>query len=279
MRNALLSLSVRWVACFATILTFAQSRDFGGDEFARLSPAQAEKTLVDFRDSRLAGDLCLRIEITHKPRQGESSAPIKGTLWAGFTEAGQQMRGEILDAQGKLRLAFTSTKGAKSSAVWISRGGQSATPSSDAQFAQPLADGLLLSPFDLHLPFTHWGDTRYLTTERSRGRPVHLYEALNPQSPEPSKVIFALDRTYGALVQAVCKNAKGEAIRTLQVEEFSKVDEQWILGGCSVRDEVSRDADILRVTDAALGLKLRPEIFRRESLTSPATLPLSFKKL
>ena len=84
MRNALLSLSVRWVACFATILTFAQSRDFGGDEFARLSPAQAEKTLVDFRDSRLAGDLCLRIEITHKPRQGESSAPIKGTLWAGF---------------------------------------------------------------------------------------------------------------------------------------------------------------------------------------------------
>ncbi len=279
MRNSLLSLSVRWVACFASIFALAQSRDFGGDDFARLSPAQADKALMDFRDSRLAGDICLRIEITHKPRLGESSVPIKGILWAGFTEAGQQMRGEIFDAQGKPRLCFASTKGAKNSSVWISRGSQPATPSSEAQFAQPLAEGLLLSPFDLHLPFTHWGNTRYLATERSRGRPVHLYAALNPQSLEPNKVIFALDRTYGALVQAVCKNAKDETIRTLQVEEFSKVDEQWILGGCSVRDEATRDADILRVTEAAVGLKFPSEIFQPESLTKPAALPLNFKKL
>ena len=93
-------------------------------------------------------------------------------------------------------------------------------------------------------------------------------------SPWPS--LLALSQKFPSELTA---NAKDETIRTLQVEEFSKVDEQWILGGCSVRDEATRDADILRVTEAAVGLKFPSEIFQPESLTKPTALPLNFKKL
>ncbi len=277
MRHALLSLSVCWVACQFGVTSFAQSRD-RDDDYASLSPAQACKALADFRDSRLNGDLCLRIEITHKPRKGDSSPAVRGIIWAAFTAEGQQMRGEIQDANGQAALAFTSTKGAASNAVWISRQGQSATLSRSSGW-QPLADGLLLSAFDLHLPFTHWRDTRYINTAKSRGRPVHFFDAINDANDAPAKVNFALDRTYGALVKAVCFNARGEAIRTLQVDEFSKVDEQWILGGCSVLDETTRDADVLRVTEAAVGLKLDASLFRPETLSKPATPPTTLKKL
>ena len=250
MRHALLSLSVCWVACQFGVTSFAQSRD-RDDDYASLSPAQASKALADFRDSRLNGDLCLRIEITHKPRKGDSSPAVRGIIWAAFTA---------------------------SNAVWISRQGQSATLSRSSGW-QPLADGLLLSAFDLHLPFTHWRDTRYINTAKSRGRPVHFFDAINDANEAPAKVNFALDRTYGALVKAVCFNARGEAIRTLQVDEFSKVDEQWILGGCSVLDETTRDADVLRVTEAAVGLKLDASLFRPETLSKPATPPTTLKKL
>lgn len=279
MRNPLLSLTVRWVACFAAILVAAQSRDLGGDDFAQLSPPQADKALSGFRASRLLGDLYLRIEITHKPRQGESSAPLKGLLWAASTDAGQQMRGEIHDGQGRLTLSFVSSKTTESTRVWISTLGRPAILGTSEQAWQPIAEGMLLSPFDLHLPFTHWANTRYLSTERSRGRPVHFFEATNPQPHAPAKVTFGLDRTYGALVQAVCRNAKGEAVRTLQVDEFSQVDDQWILGGCSVRDEITRDADIVRVTEAAVGLRLTPDLFRPETLSLPAAAPGNLKKL
>lgn len=277
MRRALLSFSVCWVACQFAITSFAQSRD-GDDDYASLSPAQASKALADFRDSRLNGDLCLRIEITHKPRKGDSSPVVRGVIWAAFTEQGQQMRGEIYDANGRAALAFTSTKGAATHAVWISYLGQVATLSQSSGW-QPLADGLLLSAFDLHLPFTHWRDTRYVNTAKSRGRPVHFFDAINDTKDAPAKVNFALDRTYGALVKAVCFNAQGQATRTLQVDEFSKVAEQWILGGCSVLDETTRDTDVLRVTEAAVGLKLDPSLFRPETLSKPATPPSTLKKL
>ena len=105
------------------------------------------------------------------------------------------------------------------------------------------------------------------------------FDALNQVGAEPAKVNFAVDHVYGVLVQAVCFDAKETKTRTTQVEEFAKVDDQWMLAACSVRDEKTRDADLLRITEAALGERFLPAIFEPATLTAPATQPANFKKL
>lgn len=278
MRTRLLSLSVRWVACLVAFGCLAQSRVPTAPDLEQLTPEQGRAFLAGFRRSHLKDDLCLRFEIVHKPRKGESHEPVQGTLWISAQGDAQLLRGEIKDAHGKPTLAFVSRKDDQGSHVWVSRRGAPAQSLDDQNPLLPLADGLILSPFDLQLPFTHWPAAAYLTTEKRR-RPVHTFDALNQPGREPAKVNFAIDRTYGVLVQASCFAADGRKTRTTQVEEFSKVDDQWMLAACSVLDEVTRDADLLRITEAALGERFAPATFDPATLASPAAQPATFKKL
>lgn len=278
MRTPLLSLSVRWVAFTIAASLPAQSR-FADDGFPQLNPPEATKVLHDFRDSALVGDVCFRFEIIHRPRRGEASAPCKGVLWASSANAGTALRVELKDAGGKPTLAFVARKVGNRSSLWLARQGSVAQETNPDTLGSPLSDGLLLTPFDLQLPFTHWPETTYMSTERSRGRPVHLFSARNPLTSEPQSVTFAIDRAYGVLVQAVSKSGKGDTIRLLQLEEFAKVDEQWVLGSCSVRDEATRDTDLLKFTEAAIRISLPESTFDASTLTEPAPLPGGFKPL
>jgi hypothetical protein len=244
----------------------------------QLTPEQGLTFLAGFRNSRLTSALCLRFEIIHKPRKGESLPAVKGTLWAATHGSDQLLRGEITDAQGKPALAFITAKSAQGSHVWVSRRGGPAQELDHKTPLIPLAEGLILTPFDLQLPFTHWPATAYLTTEKRR-RPVHTFDALNQIGHEPAKVNYAIDHVYGVLIQATCFDANGKKTRTLQVEEFSKVDEQWMLAACSLLDETTRDADLLRITEAALGGSFAPQTFEPSTLAQPASQPTTFKKL
>ena len=276
MKPGLLSLTVRWVSCLIALGAFAQPNTSSG--FRKLTGEESSQFLAGFRNSRLNADLCLRFEITHKPRRGEASAPVPGTLWASSVAGGQLLRGELKDAQGRPTLAFISFKSATERRVWVSVKGAPAKELDDRSPLVPLADGLLISPFDLQMPFTHWPKATYVTTERRR-RPVNVYETANLAGVEPAKVTFAIDRVYGVLVQAICHDARGEPTRQMQVEEFSKVGEQWMLAECSVRDEASRDTDLLRITEAALDAKHAPETFEPATLSRAAAQPTNFQKL
>lgn len=278
MKTRLLSLSVRWVACLVALGCLGQSRIPSAPGLAQLTPEQGQAFLAGFRTARLNSAMCLRFEIVHKPRQGESLAPIQGTLWAASHGDAQLLRGEVNDARGKPAFAFITMKSGKASRVWVSRNGAPAQELDAKATLIPLAEGLLLSPFDLQLPFTHWPATAYLNTEKRR-RPVHVFDALNQVGHEPSKVNYAIDHAYGVLIQATCFDANGRKTRTMQVEEFSKVDEQWMLAACSVRDEVTRDADLLRITEAALGDLRDSAVFEPATLAQPAPRPANFKKL
>ena len=278
MRTPLLSLSVRWVASLVALGCFAQSRVPSAPGIDQLTVEQGQAFLAGFRSSRLDGDLCLRFEVVHKPRKGDSLPAVQGTLWAATHGPDHLLRGEIKDAQGRTALAFITVKSAQGSRAWVSRRGAPVQELDNKTPLIPLAEGLILSPFDLQLPFTHWPATAYLSTEKRR-RPVHVFDALNQVGHEPAKVNYAVDHVYGVLIQATCTDANGKKTRTLQVEEFSRVGDQWMLAACSVLDETTRDADLLRITDAALGERLAPETFEPATLARPAPQPTNFKKL
>lgn len=276
MKPGLLSLIVRWVACFFALGLLAQPSTSSG--FRKLTGDESAQFLTGFRHSQLNADLCLRFVITHKPRRGDASAPVPGTLWARSVPGGQLLRGELHDAQGRPALAFISFKSEKERRVWVSVKGAPAKELDGAAALVPLAEGLLITPFDLQMPFTHWPEAAYVTTERRR-RPVNVYEAANVSGAEPAKVTFAIDRVYGILIQAICHDSRGETTRLMQVEEFSKVGEQWMLAECSVRDEASRDTDLLRITEASLDAKHAAETFEPATLDRPAAQPKNFEKL
>jgi hypothetical protein len=52
-----------------------------------------------------------------------------------------------------------------------------------------------------------------------------------------------------------------------------------MLAACSLLDEKTRDADLLRITEAALGERFAPSIFEPATLTQAAAQPANFKKL
>ena len=108
---------------------------------------------------------------------------------------------------------------------------------------------------------------------------MHTFDALNQIGHEPAKVNYAIDHVYGVLIQATSFDANGKKTRTLQVEEFSKVDGQWMLAACSLLDETTRDADLLRITEAAFGELRGSMIFEPATLAEAAELPTTFKKL
>lgn len=265
---------VRWVSCLLACGCLAQR--FPSTEFRKLPPEEASAFLEGFRGARLSSDLCLRFEVTHKPRVGEAAPPVTGTLWAGTLAGGQVLRGEIADADGRPALAFLTLKSPAENKVWVSLRGAPAQEVNGLGSLAPLAPGLLLSPFDLQLPFTHWNPTRYVSTERGR-RPMHVFSARQPGFS--GEVTFGVDRAYGAILEARVRSEDGKDIRLLVVEDFAKAGDQWVLGTCSVREESTRDADLLRFTDAALGLRLEDALFSEESLREAAKTPKDFKPL
>jgi hypothetical protein len=272
MRTTLLSLTFRWAVLLLSLPLSAQLSS-GDERYARLTPAEAPEVLAQFRASRLPADTCLKVTITHKPRRGDDAAPVHGLLWVGWADGGPRVRFEARDSQGRQVYAFIAKKNAQASMLWVSQNGQPAQAITAVGLGSPLAPGLLLTPFDLHLPFTHWEKSDYVSTERVVGRPAHVYLAKNPQPGAPTQVRFALDRAYGAMLSAISEDTQGKALRTLQVEEFGKVGDQWLFAAISVRDESTRDVDRLQVTHAALNLRLADGFFDPRSLAQPANTP------
>jgi hypothetical protein len=280
MPASLLSLTFRWAAMLLAVSLSAQA-GLDDDRYARLTPAEMPAVLAQFRASRLPSDAVLKVTITHKPRRGEDAAPIPGLLWIGWSEGGPRVRFEARDAQGKTLFACLAKKNADRAELWTSVAGAAAQAVPAQGLGTPIAPGLLLTPFDLHLPFTHWPRTEYRSTERVVGRPAHVYAAANPSAAAPARVEFAIDRAYGAMLSATSFDAAGKAVRTLRVEEFGKAGDQWLFAAISVRDEATRDVDLLQITHAAFGLRIDDAFFKTDSLNhaAPAPTDAQFKPL
>ena len=263
------SIALRWALCLSLTPLFGQGRD--DLRLPQLSANEASKVLSDLRDARLSSDVCFRFEAVHRPRRGEASAPVKGTLWAASRGTTHLLRIEMQDAPGTRIIGRKSPSG---SVVLVHASGRTIRP--DPGSFTPLSQGLIVGAFDLQLPFTHWNPTRYVSTERGR-RPMHVFSARQPGFS--GEVTFGVDRAYGAILEARVRSEDGKDIRLLVVEDFAKAGDQWVLGTCSVREESTRDADLLRFTDAALGLRLEDALFSEESLREAAKTPKDFKPL
>jgi len=263
------SIALRWALCLSLTPLFGQGRD--DLRLPQLSASEAARALDDIRNSRLTSDVCFGFEAVHRPRRGDASAPVKGTLWASSRGDAHLLRIEMQDSANTRILARKSPSGSE---VLVHADGRLTRPTAGS--FTPLSAGLLVSAFDLQLPFTHWNGTKYMSTERGR-RPMHVFSAR--QEGFAGEVTFGVDRAYGAILEAKVRSSDGRPLRSLAVEDFAKAGDQWVLGTCSVRDEASRNTDLLKFTEAALGLRFGDDVFTEASLSRPTEKPEGFRPL
>jgi len=261
--------SVRVVVLAALLLPALASARLPGDpnDLRPLPPAEAAKFLEDFRASGLPVDLVARFTLTHKPRVGEDKT-TQGTLWMSWRHANPAAR---VDVPGRSFLVLRTREGTR---LWSAEAGKPAQPLPGLGMA-PLVEGFLFSPYDLQAPFADWPDVRYERTERRRSRPLNLYLARPPASlaDAPPSVRFGLDRAYLALQEAFTLDAAGKPTRAMLIEDFVQVDGTWILGKASVRDERTRDRDVLEVVSACVSARLPAATFDPARLAQPAAAP------
>lgn len=259
---------------------FAQGVDI--DDFASLSPVAAKEAMEGFRNYRASGDQRMRFTLTHAPRRGDETT-YSGELCATWTDGGRLVRLEIggKNDPAANRRRYLIVDGV-SPAVYALSGGKPVRADENAM--SPLLPGLVFTPYDLQLPFTHW-EYRYRRTERFRGRRTDYFRMTPPESfkkshPEVSRVELGFDHAYNALMQATTFDKDDRAMREITAETFGKIRGQWTIVEMRLRDATTRDADTLRVDTAALGITLPRSVFTPEGLAQPLpeTSPDKFEK-
>jgi hypothetical protein len=271
-------------ALFPALLAFAalaperapaQSFDDGGS--GRLSPKAAQGVLEKFRQFGIT-DTCFRFTLTHVPRRGGNEVVHNGVIWTSWYNDGPVFRVELTAANAKGAAAapvrFILQSGRNPSLWQLDASGKPARVVGLA--SKPFLPGLIITPLELQQPFTFWKDARYLETRRFRGRPTHFFQMNPPEDfklaqPEIGFVRIGIDKGYErVLMQAMVYDAKGEELRKLEVEGFTKVKEFYIPEELRFHDQVTRDKDIFVVRQAAVGL--HPKDFPKELIFHPRTL-------
>jgi hypothetical protein len=236
---------------------------------ARLNPAEGARILQDFRQVRLAGDFLFAVELIHQPHRGESIV-YRGHLSgqaAGDLRTRVDLAPTTVDAAPCRFLQWSGPE----PRLWKVSGEQSdPRPIEGEALLEPLLPGLTYTPFDLQMPFVHWGDFVYEGAGRLKGRPVHYFLLYPPPDDDRYASIGAVrivvDADFNVAMRAETLDAEGTAVRRLEVSALKKVDEQWIVRRFDLVDLVSRDRTVLLITAARVGLDLPPVLFTPEGL-------------
>ena len=133
------------------------------------------------------------------------------------------------------------------------------------EWSKPLAEGFLYSPFDLLMPYKFWKPA-YEGAGRI-GQAVHFFRLAPHDSAAAGQnsVRLALSREFSSPVQAQILSSDSRPLKTLKLASVKKIDSRWIMREAELRDESSRDKDILRFESANLRDSLPKSIFDTQS--------------
>ena len=249
-------------------------------QFGKPDQAEGHRIIEDFRQRGLPSDMYWEFELRVMPRRGEGRV-VPARLWIGRNEKGPIWRVELIpdDAAQKVRMIVQN---GPQSSLWRWQ------PGLTTKVAQPLGiDGLFeplagtnLTAFDLQMPFLFWNDFVYEGLAKVGGRPAHVFLMYPPaevtaRRPQLCGVRVYLDTQFNALVKAEQIGAKDALLKSIEVRDLKRVDEQWIPKWIDVRDEETRNYTRFAITRAALKLDLLPVMFEpaalAETIQPPAT--------
>ncbi len=262
-----------WVGAVFAALIFvnaaqAQTARRAEDRLVSLSAGDAAQRWAEFSSNKIACDYCMGFSIIHTPRKSEERI-FKGVIFGAVR--GDSVLTRILvrpDGQGDWSGDFILVNSPSGSKVFRMKGGAFEELPPD-KWEKPMIDGLIYSPFDILSPYRHWR-AEYEGPGRI-GQAVHFYRlrAGGAESKETGEIRIALSREFNSPIRVERISKDGRSQRTLSLGSVKKVDGLWIMLEASLRDDASRDKDLLKFNSAKLRLKLPDEIFDAASAKLP----------
>ncbi len=247
-------------------------------DYVQLGEADQEegrRLLAELRAMGIPGDYYLEFQLRMMPRRGEETL-YTGRLWGGRREGGAMTRVELLSADGSETRLLILTGPAPAIWKWI--------PGQDAPQRLPTAElftplgNTLLTPFDFQMPYLFWNDFVFEGIAKVRNRPSYRFLFYPPADiavcrPELTGVRVSMDTQFKALVESVQLGVQGAPLKLMNLLEFKKTSEQWIVRAIDVRDEQSRSKTRLSFNAAAMGLDFADVLFAPASLADSIRPP------
>ncbi len=249
---------------------------------APLSPADAAKHLDSFSHSFVpGGDFCLKFNLTHYLKHSDVETHYTGVAWCTWSGQG---------AVTRFRVMATPTDKSVQPAAWewllingptphiwvLAPGDAVAHELPPEKWREPMFAGMIYTPFDLLMPFLYWPNTYGGTQRTTMGSGVDLYSMQAPEKEKANGVAsvkLTIVRDPTALQRAEQLDAKGVIVRRFDLNEFAKVQDEWMVKSADLMNMATRDYDRFLVTRAAMKLKLAAAIFDPAKLTTPAPEP------
>ncbi len=239
------------------------------DRVARIPDSDAMQMWDKFVRTNPAGGYCMDFEISHLPRRGEKTVYI-GSLWGGTYKGANVLRIVLQkESDGKYSDYLAVSRPDSSCEIFKFEGGKAVAVQS-SNISDPLIEGLIFSPMDLSMPYRYWPGAKYVGPERI-GQAVHLFDVPAPENYSGGKFAFvrtALGRDFGSPVQVQTLDKNLNPLKTMSVSAIKKMDGLWFASKFEVRDETSRDKDVLKITKAAVNLDFSSKdgIFDRQTI-------------
>ncbi len=235
-----------------------------------LSQEAAFERWQEFVSSGLGCDYCTVFEIKHRPRKGEEIKYI-GSMFGAQRGHVIYTRIEVAPAAfPKNKSVFILKNSPQATDVWKFVSGKF-EKLSKADWLKPMLEELIYSPFDLLMPYKFWQPV-YVGADKVASQAVHIYDLKSPDFSN-SVVRVSLTRDFNAPAQIQFFTGKDNA-RTARLGSVKRVDGLWIMREISVKDEFSKDKDILKITHANLKLNLDKSIFSPTSNVEPKGVTL-----
>jgi hypothetical protein len=259
---------VSLISLCALSQAYPQAKGRPSPQFAKpeqIDPAEGVRILEMFRNARTKGDYVFSFELVNKPRSGDART-FTGTMLGTWDTDGRAItRTDIATGGNTLRLIY---RGGLDGSVVRAVGEGKASEITGKDRFRPIIDGLTFTTFELQMPFVYWRDYVYEGTRKLVGRPAHyfiLYPPKDFESGDVAAVRVAIDADFMALLFAEELDKDGMPIKSFRINDFAKVDGQWILREMDLVDTVTKDRTRFKVIDAKVGISIPASVFETDS--------------
>ncbi len=234
---------------------------------------EGEKILNDFRRQRLGGDYSFKFELKHMPRRGAITR-YRGQLWGTWGDTGARTRVLIPGADDAKDFSMLVHNGPEPK-VW-SVVGESNPPSvrelDGAELFEPLLPGLIITPFDLQMPFIYWPKYVFEGTSKKLGRTLFAFlmyppEATATTNPELGAVRIFLEEKSRQWLKAELVDKEGQPLKSFKIISVKKIGDEGFPKAIDFLDEKTRSKTRFRITAAVLGQNFAKDLFQPEYLT------------
>lgn len=241
-------------------------------EVDRINTAEGRERIAAFRNFRYNGDYSFQFELIHMPRRGGRDVYM-GTLWGGWNDQGPITRIELRPCDGNQKPITLLIQNGPMAKIWFLGEGGKVQELPQQDWFKPLFPCTVYTAFDLSLSFLFWDDFAYQGPKRIKARPAQIFVMYPPEDfarnhPALGGVYMAMDDCYNVLLQAEILNREGTSMKSIKLNNFQKVGEEYIIKQMDVIDEITHDKTRLEVTEAAMCLSIDHRYFTPQFLSS-----------